>query len=294
MAGARGPADRHLVSRLFRPRNRHRDAGGSAGWERLRPFLRRSACIVVPAAVALLGVPALLAAAREHAYFAVKHVDLCHRGRLEAETLRGALALPDGASVWDVDVEAAAARLRAIPWVRAAEVRRVLPDRLAVRVREHRPVAILAIGEPTAELWYVAANGRIFAPVAATDGRDLPYLTGLTRDDLDGTEAFGPRAIHRGLALLRLVARTAPGLGPISEVYVGRDGGLTLLPTRPPVSIALGTGRYGEKLARVARVLPLWAGREVEVAAVSVSDNEVIVRTRPVRAPGPTRTASGA
>jgi len=294
MAGARGSARRQLVSRLLRPRNRHRSAGGAGVVERLRPLARPLAQIGAALVLGLVVVPAVVGAARRHPYFVADRIELQHRGRLPADVLRAALGLAERQSIWDVDVEALEARVRAVPWVRTATVRRVLPDRLVVRVREHRPVAILAVTDPAPGLYYLAANGRIFAGVGDDDGRDLPYVTGLGRGDLDGRENFGPQAIHRALGLLRLVARDAPGLGPVSEIHVDRDGGLTLLPTRPAIPIALGTAPYVAKLTRVGRVLPLWTGREAEVAGISVFDNQVIVRTRTPRAGTPGRAASGA
>src|SRR5262249_5149704 len=154
--------------------------------------------------------------------------------------LRAALAITPGESIWNVEPAAAEARLRDRPWVRTASVHRELPDRVVVRVREYRPAAILVVGDARPDLFYVASNGRIFAAVGQTDGRDLPYITGLLRGDLDGRDGFGPRAVHRALGLLRLVGRDSGGIGPVSEVHADRERGLTLLPVRPPIPIVLG------------------------------------------------------
>jgi cell division protein FtsQ len=185
-----------------------------------------------------------------------------------------------GMSVWDVDAEVVETRLLTNGWVRSALVRRELPDRVVLHVREHRPVAILAVEDEAPGLYYLAANGRIFAPVTAGDARDLPFVTGLARKDLGGDDAFGPRAVRRALALLRLAERT-PALGAISELNVDRETGLTLMAVRPALPIAIGWGDYGPKLGRVAEVLPLWAGREAEIRGVScVFDQDVVVRMR--------------
>jgi len=296
MAGARGSARRQLaltpprwLARLLAPRNRHRARG-----ERLpAPGWRAIARVVAPLLLALVVAPPLLHAARRHPYFGVHEVRWHHHGRLAPEALRAALGVPDGASIWEVDLAAAAARLRALPWVRSATVRRDLPDRLVVHVLEYRPAAILAVTAPNPGLFYVAANGRIFAPVGDRDARDLPYVTGLTGDDLDGREGFGPQAVHTALALVRLVPRRARVLGPLSEVHVDRDDGVTLVPMRPAVPIELGWGDLHGKLARLARVLPMWSGREAEMAGVScLFEDQVIVRTRAARAVQAPRPAS--
>jgi hypothetical protein len=159
-------------------------------------------------------------------------------------------------------------------------VRRELPDRVVLHVRENRPVAILAVADEAPGLYYLAQNGRIFAPVASGDPRDLPFVTGLTRKDLAGDGAFGPRAVRRALALMRHAERQ-PAVGTISELHVDRELGLTLMPIKPALPITIGWGEYDLKLARVAEVLPFWSGREGDVRDVScLYEDDVVVRTR--------------
>lgn len=252
--------------------------------------------VLLPLAALAVSVRTVLQAVRTHPYFAVRDVVIHHRGRLPAADLRTALGISVGKSIWDVDPAAAEARLRARPWVRSAFVHRELPDRVVVRVREYRPAVILAVSDAQPGLYYVASNGRIFASVGDTDGRDLPYITGLVRADLDGHEGFGPRAVHRALGLLRLVGREAGGIGTVSEVHADRDRGLTLLPVRPAIPLVLGWGGLPQKLDRLARVLPLWAGRAADVREVTcIFDDQVIVRLRePLPEPAPATKARGA
>ena len=234
---------------------------------------------------ATLAGPRVLAVVRAHPYFAVREVVVRHHGQLGADELRALAGIDLDTSVWDVDTDVAETRLHTQGWVRSARVWRELPDRVVVQVREYRPIAILAVADESPGLYYLAANGRIFAPVANDEARDLPYVTGLGRADLAGTEAFGPRAVRLALALLRRATRR-PALGVVSEVHVDRTAGLTLLPVRPTVAIEIGWGDYDTKLARVAEVLPQWAGREGQVRGVScIFEDEVIVRTRVTSAP---------
>jgi len=275
MAGARGAARRKLVGRPARHRNRARRA-----WAFPRVPWRAVGTLLL-LAVLPVAVPRLARIVRDHPYFAVREIVIHHHGRLPVTELRAALAIREGDAMWVIDTASAEARLRARPWVRSARVRRELPDRVLVWVREYRPSVILAVGDLDPGLYYVAANGRIFAPVGATDGRDLPYITGLVRSDLDGREGFGPKAVHRSLGLLRLVARGTGGIGPASEVHADRERGLTLLPVRPAIPIVFGWGDLPRKLDRLARVLPLWVERAGEVREVScIFDDQVIVRLR--------------
>ncbi|HJQ82807.1 MAG TPA: FtsQ-type POTRA domain-containing protein [Candidatus Binatia bacterium] len=224
--------------------------------------------------------PRLGALVGRHPYFALREVVVRNAHRVPADEVRAVARIVPGMSVWDVDVGAAAGRLRAHEWVRGARVRRELPHRVVIEVREERPVAVVAVAGngPEAGEFYVSSHGRIFARVAARDGRDLPYITGLGTADLADGDAFGPRALRRAVGL----ARRSGGL-EVSEVHVDRVRGLTLMPVRPPIPIELGWTGFDVKLARLPRVLKLWAGREAEIAGVGlVFPDEVIIRTRAV------------
>jgi cell division protein FtsQ len=281
MAGARGQARRQLVARERSRRRRTppRTADPAVVHRRVRWALTVAGTVLVVAIV----IPWLGRVARRHPYFAVREVAVRHRGHLELEAIRTLAGVDVGTNVWEVDPEVAETRLLTNGWIRSAHVRRVLPDRVVLQVREHRPVAILAVADESPGLYYLAANGRIFAPVTAGDARDLPFVTGLARNDLGGSEAFGPRAVRRALALLRRAARH-PAVGTVSELHVDRDDGLTLMPIRPALPIEIGWGEYDAKLARLTEVLPYWSGREAELRSVScVFADDVVVRTRTAR-----------
>lgn len=285
MARAGGTARRQLVAR---PRKRRRTADEEK--RTIDPALvRRVLRVVLPVAsvavaLGLVG-PWVRRVAHTHPYFAVREVAVLHRGDLDDEAIRRLSGIEVGMSVWDVDPETVETRLATNGWVRSAVVRRELPDRVVLQVREQKPIAILVVADESPGLYYLAANGRIFAPVAAGDARDLPYVTGLTRKDLGGSDAFGPRAVRRALALLRRTARY-PRVGVVSELHVDRTQGIVLMPVRPALPIEIGWGDYDEKLARVAEVLPYWVGREGELRSVSCAfDDTVVVRMRAAPSP---------
>jgi cell division septal protein FtsQ len=278
MAGARSAARRQLVARR---RARHRAERRLALDPALaRRLVRYGLAAATALVLALVGWPAVRELVRTHPYFGVREVVVRRHRHLDPATIRALAGVEPGMNVWDVDVETVETRLLTNGWIRSAAVRREPPDRVFVTVREHEPIAILAVADETPGLYYLAANGRIFAPVGPGDARDLPYVTGLTRSDLAGSHAFGPRAVRRALVALRQVARH-PAVGTPSELHVEREAGIVVMPVRPAVPIELGWGGYDEKLARVSTVLPLWAGREGEIARMScLFDDEVIVRTR--------------
>jgi cell division protein FtsQ len=235
--------------------------------------------VLVPVLVLFLGWPAVESRVRTHPYFALDEVVVERRGHVTADAIRRQAGVRPGMSIWDVDAQAIEARLHDLPWIRTARVRRELPDRLVIRVREYRPLAIVRVPDGEQPLYYVAADARIFAPVDQRDGRDLPYVSGLRRADLEGGAGGG--AIRAALSALAAAAAHAEALGAVSEVHVDPTRGVTIMPTRPAVPIHLGHGSFEVKLARAAEILPRWADRGHEMRSVSCEfDEQVIVRLR--------------
>lgn len=123
-----------------------------------------------------------------------------------------------------VDLPAIAAALDALPWVAQADVRRVWPDALAIRIEEQRPVATWN-GDAL-----LNAAGTVFRPARDTFPKGLPALSGPPGKELDlmsryeaVNSLFGQVGLH--VAALGENARRAFGLRLDNgiEVVIGRD-----------------------------------------------------------------------
>lgn len=184
------PRSRGVRVRARRPASNRRLRRGPP-----RPWRRLTLALAVPlgAATVFLGARAAV----DGDLFRVREVTF--RGLVNARpaVLVAEAGLGRRRSIFD-DLEAVEARLARDPLVRSARVRRELPGRLVVDVREREPVAYWSEGS----LWPVDAEGRVLPLAPAYHGWDLPILM--------GSEAGG--ALHEGRvvdaearALLRLV-----------------------------------------------------------------------------------------
>lgn len=72
----------------------------------------------------------------------VDEVFVVGRRETSKQRLRSALNVTRGTPILAVGIEAARERLLALPWVRSASIRRLLPDTLVVRIHERRPLAL--------------------------------------------------------------------------------------------------------------------------------------------------------
>ena len=133
-------------------------------------FLAGAAALLATAAVWLVRVPAL--PIREVVFAdelrQVRRVDI-------EQTLPAAIR----GNFFSVNLEAVRATLEKLPWVRKAEVRRVWPARLEVRVEEHEAAARWDDGNRSGRHELVNIHGEVFHVALTEDeAAQLPMLYG--------------------------------------------------------------------------------------------------------------------
>jgi len=119
------------------------------------------------AAVLWWGAPLVL---RHVAFFRVRRVELVGVQALDPEAVARALALPVGGNLFD-DLAPAAARVRALPGVRTADIHRRLPGTVVVELSEVRAVAL---APRQGRLAMVGRTGKFLAFDPALSAPDLP------------------------------------------------------------------------------------------------------------------------
>ena len=160
--------------------------------------------------------------------------------RNSVSTIRANAAPRLAGNFFSLDLHKARAAFESVPWVRQAVVRRVWPNRLLVRLEEHRALALWAAEDGNDRL--VNSFGEIFeANIGDVEDDALPRLA--------GPESTAPRMLAMVQRLQPVLARI--DAGDIEQLKLsGRgswraelDGGAV---------IELGRGSDDEVLARAA------------------------------------------
>jgi cell division protein FtsQ len=163
--------------------------------------------------------------------------------RNSVPTIR-ANALPALAgNFFSIDLKRAQAAFEQVPWVRHAVVSRVWPNRLAVRLEEHRAVALWE-GEGGGVERLVNSHGEVFeANLGDVEDDDLPLFAGPEGSSapmLALWQRLQPLFAERGMAVERL------HLSGRGSWRLEVDNGAT---------VELGRGRLDEVVARSERFL---------------------------------------
>lgn len=175
-----------------------------------------------------------------------------------------------GVNILSVNLSMTRKRLLAHPWISEAEVARKLPNQIVIRIKEHKPLAILDIGRK----FIINIHGEIFKEKSESDTENLPVISGLKFSDLNipgephpsyskvrGGEYAHDTPFDAIMAVLQL-GQEAESILPnrlIKKIRVDREMGLTLYmldyESGRIKAIKLGYNDYTNKYDRLKNML---------------------------------------
>ena len=203
-------------------------------------------------------------------YFKAKTLKIEGEQRLSQNQIIQAARVKKGVNVLDVNLAMVRKRLLAQPWIADAEIRRVIPNGLHIKVKEHIPLAIIDLGRK----FLLNENGRIFKEWTDTDPANLPLVSGLASTDI---RLHGNTAERRSvrdsnssqlghphndpfeavMQVLRLGKQTRSILSNrnIRQIQVDREIGITLVAFKQMKTIVLGYQNYPHKFNMLKNIL---------------------------------------
>jgi cell division protein FtsQ len=213
-------------------------------------------------------------------FFRVAAVQVLSAGRIEAAEIRELSGVQNGLSMFDLDLKLIGARIEKNPWVATAEVERVFPRTVTIKVTEYTPAAIINHGC----LYYVAADGTVFKPLEMGEKINFPLLTGMEQKDIlknrEETRLLLAGAVRLAESLR---SRKAFNLEKLSEIHIDPMQGYELLTLRGGVPVKIGFDDFDAKLTRLERI---YAELESRLSVTQYIDlnaaDRVIVKLDPI------------
>jgi cell division protein FtsQ len=202
--------------------------------------------------------------------FALGQIEIRGASRLSEAEIIEASEIGLGENVFKWPPEDVEARLAAHPWVSKASVKRKLPARFEIEVREHAPRALLVLDS----LYLVSREGVVFKEVSSGEAFDLPIITLEDGDAIRASRARRAALLTEVAALLHDVEAAEPSWATtLAEIHVHADGAFTLRFGEEGTEVRLGQGDLEGKLARLRRVFARLERAGVEASRV-YADNE--------------------
>lgn len=236
-----------------------------AGWRRLA----LGALLAAP-----VGVPAVYWAAgalQRAPLFRVSTIVVTGARWVSEGEVRSAAELFRGQRILALDLDAARAGLRSLPWIADVQLRRVLPSTIEVQVRERTPVGIARVGR---RLYLVDRDGVLlddYGPRFSELG--LAIIEGLEgRGGAREEESAGVDRRRAALAarLIRQVSEHEDLAARISQIDVRDAEDAVVLLNGDPARIHLGAERFVERLNTYLDVVPTLRAHVSDIDAVDL------------------------
>ena len=210
--------------------------------------------------------------------FTVRQVDVQGAVRSPREELMSTLNAYQSKSLWRIDLAALRAQLERYPWVSEAEVVRVLPDTLRVRIREREPIAMARLG--SGSLVWIDQDGRVLGErLGVKPGAIPPILSGL---DEESSELAGETNRRRVTAYRQVLAdldQADPHFsGSVDEINLKDLQAVRLhLPERR-VSVIVGDQDFRERLKTALQVLDAVNHKDISaLGLLNISDADRLI-----------------
>lgn len=203
-------------------------------------------------------------------FFTTRHIDISGNVRLERDAVLEFAGLREGDNSLAVGIGDIERRLLATPWVEEVSVKRLLPDRFVIRLKERMPSFWVRKDKV---LYYANERGEIIAPVESRNFLSLPtlHLEPDTEDALPYLANLMADMRNGGLPV---------EAGAIASVSVSAANGIEVFLEDRELRLSIATGDWSGNIARLGATINDLARRHElrYVRVVRASDNSVWVQ----------------
>ena len=219
----------------------------------------------------------------ENPRFAIRQIVVDDNGVLTPGRVMQFAGVQIGQNLLSVDLDQVRHNLEMLPLVRSVEVRRMLPDRLFIRVLERTAVARLRVAgrESGDETCYIDRAGFVMKALKLVDGtrlqpltpRPAPELTGVTLADARVGRQVESEQIYRALELLdKLDQAVAGSMLEVEQIDLSKPRELELTTTQH-TKVKVDVENFPQQLRRLGAILRWAQQRQKSVQMVDLTVN---------------------
>lgn len=178
-------------------------------------------------------------------FFTTRHIDVTGNTRLSRDLVLRYAGLSEGVNSLQVNIADVERNLRDTPWVEDVSVKRLLPDRFVIKLKERMPSFWV---RKSGDLYYANEAGEAIAPVESENFLSLPTLR-----VLPGGEEAVP---YLGRFLKDLHNGSFPiEAGGIAQVTVSPSSGIEVYLEDREMRLSIATDDWEGNLARLGIAL---------------------------------------
>jgi len=221
----------------------------------------------------------------ENEKFRLSYIEVAITGRLRKEKVIEWASIPSEANLITLDIQKIQTRLLSRSEIGEAQVQKILPNKLVIKVIERRPVARLVIRTvPTqipTQVFALDKNGVIITPRPGEDFMRLPEIIGANLREITPGEKVKSQSVLSAIDLIVLLetSHLRPKLGRIcvdvskeKTLRLSTPGGGWAILSRDPQLME-------QQIARLAKIMEYASARSLRILSADLT----VQRNVPVR-----------
>ena len=212
--------------------------------------------------------------ARQADYFTAQTIEITGLVTLSRQDILYYLAIPAGATLFELDLARIGLRLERHPRIAQVAVKRQLPDTLRIVVQERTPRLVVAAGDQRV---VVDGEGVVLRPFEAQDG-ELPQLMLTAPKALAAGMRLRLPSVQRALEVAQAYAASpVSALLRLASCTVDEAGAAQCRVEPDAFALRIGEGDVVSQLKRLPPVLRYLRQHEVAARTVDVSYRNRVV-----------------
>lgn len=186
-------------------------------------------------------------------YFKTEEIIIEGGSMVTRDEILHAAGIEVGVNTFAVNLARVRERLPEHPWIAEAEAYRDSLKTIRIRIREHKPLAVIDLGRR----FVINHDGDIFKEASEEDCLLMPVIMGVDYADWRMENTSDNQVFSAVMEILAMGASDTGGFAGsvVREIRVDREIGLTLCLEGPVVSMRLGYGDYRLKEKRAVGIL---------------------------------------
>jgi len=210
-------------------------------------------------------------------YFNAQDLSVTGTERLSTAHVLKHAQINKGVNILSLNLSTARKRLLAHSWIAEAEISRELPSNIHIRIKEHKPLAVMDLGRK----FLINTKGEIFKEVSASDPDNLPIISGLEFSDINVKGESRSLPFEAVMDILHLGQKSNSVIpnSLIQNIKVDREIGLTIyapyFESGLINSIKIGYHEYASKYAGLKYVISYLKNRPKFLRIESIDLNNL-------------------
>ena len=200
--------------------------------------------------------------------FEVRKLSVSGLKRVQESQVLAKAGFEVGTNVFKANLDEIRNRVEELDWVRYAQVQRILPDQIVIRIVEREPIGLTRI---QGEIYQFDVDAKILDP-DSSGGLSFPILDGLHSGDHSGN-------VQRVETYRKVVEEI--GQASLSEIHINETGEVTVVSASDPVTINLGMVDFRSRWVKYLQLKPQIQQQYPQAVRVDLRfKNQVIVKMK--------------